>query len=570
MPDQIETPQPSASAIGEQFLANGGQPVPSQPDASQNVQPAATPPQAVLAPSPEQAAAVAQTAKHTLVGRMFHALTQGGSGSSASNLWRSVISGALIGMGAAENAPVVAHGPYGDVRDSSVVGAAGRAFTAVQQNTEHQQDRQRQQAKEAQQQKQRDQEMKIQMDDLTLRKAAAARAQIASIQNSAQHEKLLQRLDLDIQNGQFDLAQRGAQAAQQQVSFFNALQDVGATPLEGADGQPLQFAGLADAEKAAHDNPTFFVGNFKTRTAYNPTVNKYEIYRVPDTDVRDVQLKDPTTGVMHTIPRMSATEYLDYQSRVQNLKKGALEITKVGEEITRMRNDFKASSQYGEALKALTAATDKDGNVDLEKIPAGNRAVLVEHASKGLEDAIRARNGALAQYEKAKEFGDQSAIDEANQNIAEATQIAKHYGGVLTTLTGRTTTSPTAQAPGSAPDTTAPGVGQFQAEQKAKVDAAKKAQADQEKNFNERPAEPKTQVVTVGRNAQHQPNPAYNEAEQYISEHPTLTGPQRADIRAAHQQKNAPQQYVAGGTVYNIPPDQVSAFLAAHPEAKKQ
>jgi len=115
------------------------------------------------------------------------------------------------------------------------------------------------------------------------------------------------------------------------------------------------------------------------------------VYKVPDTDIKNVQLKDPTTSKMHTIPRMTASEYLDYQSRVQNLKKGALEINKVQAEITRLQTDAKASGLYGAALKDLTAATDKDGNVDISKISAGSRAVLVEHAAKGLEDAGRAQ-----------------------------------------------------------------------------------------------------------------------------------------------------------------------------------
>ncbi|HWY53015.1 MAG TPA: hypothetical protein VNZ03_01025 [Terriglobales bacterium] len=442
MPDQIETPQPPASAIGEQFLANGGQPIPSQPDASQNVQPAATPPQAAPAPSPEQQAAVAQTAKHTAIGRMFSNLVGSGSGSSASSFWRSLVAGAVVGMGAAENAPVVAHGPYGDIRDSSMVGAAGRAFTAVQGNIEHQQDRQQAQARQAAEEKRRNQEAQIQMDDLSLRKAADARAQIQSIHQGVEFEKRMKMLDQTIAAGNWDEAQRSAQVAQNTVKMFNDLNEVEAQPLTGSDGQPLLFSSGADAEKAAHDNAKFFAdsGNFKTRYAYDPTKNKYSVYRIPDTDIKNVQLRDPQTGEMHTIPRMSTTEYLNYQTQMQNLKKGALEIQKVSAEINRLHNDVKASSQYGEALKALTAATDKDGNVDLSKIPAGNRAVLVEHSAKGLEDALRARSGAIEKHSKAVEAGDQTAIDEANQNIEEATQIVKHYSGVLTTMTGGKTT----------------------------------------------------------------------------------------------------------------------------------
>src|SRR6202022_757431 len=116
----------------------------------------------------------------------------------------------------------------------------------------------------------------------------------------------------------FEAAQRPSQAAQNQVNLFNDLQTVGAQPLKDANGNPLQFATHADAEKAAHDNPAYFIGNFKTRSVFDPSTGKYSIYRVPDTDIKDVQLKDQN-GVVHTIPRMSPTDYLDFQARNQNL-----------------------------------------------------------------------------------------------------------------------------------------------------------------------------------------------------------------------------------------------------------
>jgi hypothetical protein len=37
--------------------------------------------------------------------------------------------------------------------------------------------------------------------------------------------------------------------------------------------------------------------------------------------------------MVHTMPRMTANEFLDDQSRVQNLKKDALEAAKFGEEL---------------------------------------------------------------------------------------------------------------------------------------------------------------------------------------------------------------------------------------------
>src|SRR5437660_10435972 len=150
MSDSVDIQQqPSATSIGEEFIKNGGQPVPTQDfaaaqQAPQTGQPSATPAPAQAAsapPSPEEQAAVAQNAKHTAIGRMFHTLATGGTGSSASNFWRTVVGGAFAGIGAANDAPVVARGPYGDIRDKSVGGAASRGFAAGMNQTLQQPDR---------------------------------------------------------------------------------------------------------------------------------------------------------------------------------------------------------------------------------------------------------------------------------------------------------------------------------------------------------------------------------------------------------------------------------------------
>src|SRR5882724_3430109 len=158
--------QSPASAIGTAFLANGGAP---QGDTDSNHAPApSVQPDTASQPSaaaPVQPTVDHTTAKHNLIARFFHNLTQSGSGSSASQMWRSIIGGALVGMGAAENAPVVARGPYGDVQDNSVGGAASRGFRAGQGQVEQQQDRQRKQAQQQKEEQRRDAESKIQQDD---------------------------------------------------------------------------------------------------------------------------------------------------------------------------------------------------------------------------------------------------------------------------------------------------------------------------------------------------------------------------------------------------------------------
>src|SRR6267143_995359 len=444
-PDIMQQPS-AASSIGAQFLANA--PAASQDEANATPttgQPSATPAPAQAAPaapSPEQQAAVAQTAKHTAIGKMFHTLATGGTGSSASNFWRTVVGGAFAGIGAANDAPVTARGPYGDVRDTSMGGAASRGFRAGMGQAEQQQDRERKQAQQQKEEQRRDQESKIQLDDAVLRKHADARAQQASIQNSVEHEKRMKELDQTIATGNWEQSQRTAETAQQQVKFFNDLQDVGATPLSGSDGEPLQFSTHEEAEKAAHDNSKFFIGDFKTRTAYDPTTNTYSVYKVPDTDIKNVKLKDPTNGQVHTIPRMTASQYLDYQVRVQNLKKGALEISKIGAEIGRLKNDTKASGLYGNALGELTAATDKDGNTDLGKISAGSKQVLYDHASRGLADSSRTMLAAVDKHARARAAFDDSAAEEAQQEIETLKPIVQGYGDTLRQLHGHPKAAP--------------------------------------------------------------------------------------------------------------------------------
>src|SRR5438045_7532053 len=144
------TQQPSASSIGEAYLqqqgASGGAPAASQSD-STPAQPSA--PQTGQAPAVQPAQAPdPAAAKHHAIGRFFTNVMGGGSGSSASQMWRSVIASAIVGMGAGEDAPVVARGPYGDVRDKSVGGAASRGLRAGMGLAQQQQDREREQAKQ--------------------------------------------------------------------------------------------------------------------------------------------------------------------------------------------------------------------------------------------------------------------------------------------------------------------------------------------------------------------------------------------------------------------------------------
>ena len=357
------------------------------------------------------------TAKHTLIGRFFNGFVNGGSGSSASQLWRSVIAGAMAGMGAAASAPVVAHGRYGDVRDTSAAGAASRGFAAGANLRQQQIDRQNAQAARDRQQKREDTEDRIRVDDAQLRKAADARAQQQSIQAAKEHELRMTTLQQNIDAGKFDAAQRAAATAEQQAKLFNDLQTVGAKPLTDPDGAEHEFSTLKDAEDAAHKNPQFFIGDFKTRVVRDPSSGNFKVYRVPDTDLKNIQLTDPVSGQTHTIPRMTPSEYLDFQTRTQNLEKGKLSIAEAKARLAQFGEDRKRGTDYSNALKEL----DKVGG-DPDKLSPSSRTLLYTTASKNLGDAIRAKVAA-----------DKAEDEEAS---AAASQAIQHYAGVLSTLHG--------------------------------------------------------------------------------------------------------------------------------------
>jgi hypothetical protein len=88
-------------------------------------------------------------------------------------------------------------------------------------------------------------------------------------------------------------------------------------------------------------------------------------------------------------------------------------------------------------LKELTGATDKAGNIDLDKISGGSRTVLYEHSAKGLEDASRAMSAAVKKREDAQIAGDQEGLDEANQQISALRPLVQNYGDTLSALHGK-------------------------------------------------------------------------------------------------------------------------------------
>jgi hypothetical protein len=412
------TPQPSAQPADD----NSAAPAPSPAN-----------PQTGQAPSaPASPAAPAATPHENFAHKFISSFADAGSGTSSSRFWRGLVGAAMtgiVGAGAAENAPVI-QGPYGPIKSTSIAGAASRGAEAGLQLRQNQQDRARKQQQQDAEQKRLDQESSIQLDDAKLRKAADARAQTASIESSVRHERQLKLLDQDIDKGNFDSLQRTAQAAQQQVAFGNALHDVGAQPLADPDGNPLQFATHDDAEKAAHDNPKFFIGDFDTRTVYDPSSNKYAIYRVPNADF-STQIKDQA-GNNHTV-KMKAADYLDYQTKQQNLRKNELGIQEAQARLAQMGEDRKKGTAYAQALTEL----DKVGD-DTDKLSPSSRTLLYTTAAKGLEDALRSHTAAV-------KADDQDAID--------ASMVAvKHYGSVLGRLNG-TPKSAAAQGPAADPKT---------------------------------------------------------------------------------------------------------------------
>lgn len=114
---------------------------------------------------------------------------------------------------------------------------------------------------------------------------------------------------------------------------------------------------------------------------------------------------------------MKAADYLDYQTKQQNLRKNELGIQEAQARLAQMGEDRKKGTAYAQALTEL----DKVGD-DTDKLSPSSRTLLYTTAAKGLEDALRAHTAAV-------KADDTDAVDASMEAV-------RHYGSVLGRLNG--------------------------------------------------------------------------------------------------------------------------------------
>jgi hypothetical protein len=178
----------------------------------------------------------------------------------------------------------------------------------------------------------------------------------------------------------------------------------------------------------------------------------------------------------------------------------------------------------------------------------------------------------MAQTGREKELSKPEEVRDPD-TVAALTAMRNTYANEITNLTRPSFVAPpkTAATSDAVADTKPAPVGPegFAQEQKQKAADIKKAADDEEKNKNERPADPPT--INGGRIGPI-PNPAFNDAEKYIAAHAELTGEQRAGVRGKFEatQDQIPKGHITvttNGQTGSIPADQLDAFKKAHPDA---
>jgi hypothetical protein len=389
--------------------------------------------------------------------------------------------------------------------------------------------------------------------DYQLRVSENARQQAESYQRLAEHDYRMTQLTDAHNRNNFELMKDEVQFRQGNLDRENALKEAGATPLKINGQETPEFDDLGAAAKYAKDNSADVIaGQNGHNTRYEMGADgKYRIYEVPDTGVKEFTL----VNADGTKQKVTATPqgFLAMQDKVADIKLKEAGASKDYAQASKDWDEYKDSNTAKAARKELN-----DNGGSYEKLSPGARDALTPEAQKGYLLALSKQNASLGAMKKDpayaalvtdangtvdensteyKDLEKKYHVDEANEDVAdsydELRQLRHGYHAP-----GSPEANPTPTAPAAAPvEQLTPAQKQFQDDQTAQADAQKKQEQDSQRAHNERPAE--QPVISVGMGATSA-NPAFNDAEKYISAHKELTGPQRAEIRQQYAKTNQP------------------------------
>lgn len=263
-------------------------------------------------------------------------------------------------------------------------------------------------------------------DEMTMRKAADARAQLQSIRDGQLFDMNMKVYSQELASNDFKHSKDVADYLQSQLDRKNADAVVGVKPFAIGGKEVPGFASLEEAENFAHGHAQDVIAGFKTQLRYDPGTKEYKIVEVPDTGPQWYDVKDADGKAQRIFGRPA--DVLTWQDRVADIKNKTSETARNYQE-AKDRLDARAKdAAYEKALKELD---DNDG--DYSKLSPSSREVLTANAVKNF-------NTVQSALEKSQAADDQDSVK-------QLAPLRNQYAAELGALQGKPVAKPEAPAP---------------------------------------------------------------------------------------------------------------------------
>jgi hypothetical protein len=447
---------------------------------------------------------------------------------------------ALSGFGAAGQVPKGAGAAYG-------IGAAAREMEASSQKKQELADEKDFRNKQLGLEQQKVTNEQSNFDkDFQLKTAENARQQAESIKRMAVDDANLANMGDEHNLRNFELMKAHIDFANEEVEREDTLKRLGAKPLTIAGAETPSFNDLGDLENYATKNhlEDLHLNGYRTRPVYGAD-RKYHLMEVPDDGVKEYKLKD-ATGTERTMFGTS-TDILAQEEKIAQTKDANAKATLDYAQASKALSDFKE----GETAKKARAELTKNGG-DYSKLSPGAKDALLGDSERRFSLTMSAYQSAEKDMEKDTDYGmlptdakgnvdtnspeyqalaNKYHVSDANAALGDSYQELRQLGIGYKQYGGTPPPATTQQASNLTPAQQG-----FQKDQSDQVAAKQKAEADKQKKYNEREADP-ISIPGMG------PNPNYDDAEKYLGEHPELSPAARGEVRDLYQkQKNGGTQ----------------------------
>lgn len=355
-------------------------------------------------PAQPAAPAAAPTTQQK-VGTIAHGIMTalGGSNGAPGSWAKAILAGGIAGMSAAAQAPV--H-PGGGWAAGLGIGAGAAINDQKQQAQQAQDNKLKQNQQQMEQQRLELEKSKTlaeqgnESERLKLAQAEDARRQAESLRDGVLFEKNVSKLDLDIKNGNFESTKQVADYVDQQANKWNALQHIGAKPLEVNGAKAQEFDHLGDAEQFAMANKKSVIGNHALQLVRDPESGKYAIYEVPNEAPSMRDLTDASGKKVSML--LTPAEYLDKQKEIAETKHYLNVASKSSLELKEELEAYKEGGTVKGARKELTSVGG-----DYSKLTPGSREALLRDVNDRFS---KAQAGLEKELQKPEELRDKDTV----------------------------------------------------------------------------------------------------------------------------------------------------------------